>query len=324
MTFEVEHNFPNLGKRVMLLNARRIIQLSNNENLILLAIEDITERLHQELTEKSGIAKVILRHKADKEVLNEEIRKKTTLLLQQNIQLEKANKELNTFTYISSHDLQEPLRKIQTFVELLKKEKQNLSQKGIMYFESIHETASQMKTLLEDLLKYSRLTKEERVFELTDLNTILEEVKRSFMILISQKKAVIKADKLCSVPIIPFEFRQLLENLFSNWLKFSKPDVPPRLTIKSKIVNGSKVKGQMLSDKINYCHLIFTDNGIGFDSQYKDKVFEVFQRLHPYDQYNGTGIGLAICKRIVENHNGMITATGTLGKGARFDIYIPV
>ena len=114
-----------------------------------------------------------------------------------------------------------------------------------------------------------------------------------------------------------------MSNLINNALKFSKPGIPPHIVIKSKIVKGSKLINRNLLPGKEYCHISVKDNGIGFDSQYKDRIFEVFQRLHEYDEYKGTGIGLAICKRIIENHNGIITATGELGRGARFDIYIP-
>ncbi|HEY6160981.1 MAG TPA: ATP-binding protein, partial [Bacteroidia bacterium] len=123
--------------------------------------------------------------------------------------------------------------------------------------------------------------------------------------------------------IIRFQFRQLIHNLIGNSLKFQKPSRPPRISIKGEIVHGSKLNVEKLSGKINYCHIIYTDNGIGFDPQYSERIFEVFQRLHSKEEYRGTGMGLAICKRIVENHHGVITASGKLNKGARFDIYIP-
>ena len=188
-----------------------------------------------------------------------------------------------------------------------------------------------MQELIEDLLKYSRAKSSERIFESVDLNLLLNEVRMDFEEVIHQKKAIIEATNLCNARIIPFQFRQLLQNLISNSLKFSRPNTPPHITLKNEIATGNELNNAWLQERQEkllpqkkYCHITYTDNGIGFDPQYKDRIFEVFQRLHSFDEYTGTGIGLAICKRIIENHNGIITATGKLKKGAQFDIYIPV
>jgi len=139
-----------------------------------------------------------------------------------------------------------------------------------------------------------------------------------------EKKATVEADNLGEATIIQVQFRQLIYNLIWNSLKFSKPERDPRIKIKSKIEKRSKLKRGKGSPKINYHHITYSDNGIGFEPQYNERVFEIFQRLHSKEKYHGTGMGLAICKRIVENHNGTITASGELNKGVRFDIYIPV
>ena len=159
--------------------------------------------------------------------------------------------------------------------------------------------------------------------EKTDLNIILDEVKINLKEIIQRKKAIIETTDLSETNIIRFQFHQLMQNLISNALKFVKPNTVPHIIIKSKIVQGSELNNEKLSPKINYCHITVSDNGIGFNPQYNERIFEVFQRLHSKEEYKGTGIGLAICKRIVENHSGIITATGKLNKGARFDIYIP-
>jgi len=235
-----------------------------------------------------------------------------------------ANQDLVSFTYISSHDLQEPLRKIQIFAScILKEDEKNLSDSGKGYFKRMVDTAKRMQNLIEDLLTYSRAKNDDRAFEDTDLNKTVTEVKRDFEEVISQKQALIEAENLCRVMIIPFQFRQLMHNLISNSLKFSRPEVPPHIVIKSKVIKGDRAGHKKLDIHKNYCHITFTDNGIGFDPQYKDRIFEVFQRLHSIEKFSGTGIGLAICKRIIENHNGIITATGKLNEGSRFDIYIP-
>lgn len=322
--FEVTHKFPHIGKKIMLLNARRMVRKIDHRQFILLAIDDITERTNRHLSEKDVLKKDIRRHEADKLDLEKAVKRRTKELGKKNTELEIANRDLTAFNYISSHDLQEPLRKMQNFVALLlKEEKGRLSKSGKDYLHRADETAKRMQMLIEDLLTYSRTSTSERKFEKTDLNIILEELKKDFAETIKKKKVIIKANGLCVVNVIPFQFRQLLHNLISNSLKFSRPNKPPRIIIKSKIVPGNKLNNKNLSPKTNYCHLTFADNGIGFDPKYKDRIFEVFQRLHEFDKYKGTGIGLSICKRIVENHHGIITATGKLNKGARFDIYIP-
>jgi signal transduction histidine kinase len=235
-----------------------------------------------------------------------------------------ANKELESFTYVSSHDLQEPLRKIQTFASrLIADESKNLSDKGKKYVLRMQDAASRMQALITDLLAYSRTTTSERKFETTDLNTIIESVKKDFTETIAEKNAIIKVNEMCDADIIPFQFRQLMHNIIGNALKFSKPDLPPQILIKSRIIKGSKVNNQNLLSEKEYCHITITDNGIGFEPQYKDHIFELFKRLQDKEKITGTGIGLTIVKKIVENHNGVITATSELNKGATFDIYIP-
>ncbi|MDP1800688.1 MAG: CheR family methyltransferase [Bacteroidota bacterium] len=237
-------------------------------------------------------------------------------------ELSVANKDLTAFTYISSHDLQEPLRKIQNFAAcILHEEEKNLTDTGKGYFKRMTDTAMRMQQLIEDLLTYSRTKNSERIFEFTDLNILVKELEKDLENVISEKKAIIEVD-LDTVKVIPFQFRQLLYNLVGNSLKFSKKDVPPHIILKSKIAKGVKLNNKYLTPDKKYCYITLTDNCIGFEPEYNEKIFEVFQRLHSKEEYHGTGIGLAICKRIVENHNGIITATGELGIGARFDIYI--
>ena len=255
-------------------------------------------------------------------------------LLQQNDELEKLNIELESFTYVASHDLQEPLRKIQTFANrILEKEHENLSATGKDYFNRMQSAAARMQQLIEDLLAFSRINTTERQFETIELNKIIEEIKTELKDVILEKNATIAAKEFCPVNIIPFQFRQLMYNLISNALKFSKPDIPPVITIGSSIKKGSKINSDkttqlspqpgVLEPEKNYSHITVEDNGIGFEPHFNERIFEVFQKLHGKDEYAGTGIGLAIVKKIVENHNGTITATGELDKGASFDIYIP-
>ncbi len=235
------------------------------------------------------------------------------------------NEGLEAFSYVSSHDLQEPLRKIQILSSrLLDVESDTLSLKAKEYLVRMQSAASRMRSLINDLLEFSRLNVAERKFEETDLTKIVEEVKNELKEVIEERKVVIEATDLCTLRIIPFQFRQIMHNLISNALKFSKPGVSPHITITSSIDIGLKFNEPKLSAQMQYYRIAVSDNGIGFDPEHKDRIFEVFQRLHGTAQYAGTGIGLAIVKRAVDNHNGFITATGTLNMGATFSIYIPV
>ncbi len=241
-----------------------------------------------------------------------------------NIELEHTNNELQSFAYISSHDLQEPLRKIQTFASRIReKEENNLSEQGKDFFKRMQDAANRMQTLIQDLLAYSRTNSEEREFENTDLNKIIDEIIEDFSEDLKDKHATIEATELCEANIIPFQFSQLMHNLITNALKFRKPENPPHIIIKSKIAKGITLDNPKLSPEDKYCHITVSDNGIGFEQQYSEKIFQVFQRLHGKNEYNGTGIGLAIVKKIVENHNGIITVTSELNQGGTFDIYIP-
>lgn len=252
------------------------------------------------------------------------VENRTDDLKQANQELLKINKELEAFTYGSSHDLQEPLRKIQTFAgRILEKENQNLSEKGKEYFHLMKNAAERMQTLIQDLLAFSRINAAERKFEKIDLNVIIEEVKEEFKEMIAEKQAVIEVKEICVVNIIPFQFRQLMQNLFSNSLKFCNPKIPPHIIIECRNIKYSKKNMLNLPTQKEYNHIRITDNGIGFEREFSEKIFEVFQRLHSKEEYAGTGIGLAIVKKIVDNHNGTITAISELGKGTTFDIYIP-
>lgn len=235
-----------------------------------------------------------------------------------------ANKELLAFTYISSHDLQEPLRKIQTFITIiLENENENLSENGKYNFERMQLAAGRMQQLIDDLLAFSRVATTELNFEKTNLNQIIEEVKAELKDTIHEKQATIEIGELGTPNLIAFQFRQLMYNLISNALKFSNPEIPSYIIITKRMVKGHEVNNEKLSKGKSYFHIKVKDNGIGFEPHFSERIFGVFQKLHGKEVYSGTGIGLAIVKKIAENHNGIIAATGELKKGATFDIYIP-
>ncbi len=260
----------------------------------------------------------------EKKAADDKLKLNAEQLAQKNRDLEKMNTELQSFAYISSHDLQEPLRKIQTYASrILSKEMDTLSENGKDYFRRMQQAAGRMQTLIQDLLAYSHTNSANRPFENIDLSDIVNEVKIDIRETHTKKEAVIEVGKMCQVNIIPFQIRQLLFNLIGNAIKFAKPGITPHIIIRSEMVKGNTIANASLDPQKKYCHIIVSDNGIGFDLQYKERIFELFQRLHGKEEYSGTGIGLAIVKKIVENHHGIITATSELNMGATFDIYIP-
>jgi PAS domain S-box-containing protein len=253
------------------------------------------------------------------------VKERTKELKNANIELESMNLELRSFTYISSHDLQEPLRKIQTFVSRIEESDGNtLSKDGANYFIRIQQSANKMKTLINDLLTYSRTSAAEKIFETTNLNLLLQEIKVEFTESLKEKDGSLEISNMPEISAIPFQLRQLFINLISNAIKFSKPAIPPIIKITSSLLLGNETGNTNAHDNELYHQITVSDNGIGFDEIYKDKIFEVFQRLHPKTEFEGTGIGLSICNKIAQNHNGFITAHGALNKGATFIIYLPV
>lgn len=299
----------------------RAVALKDDDGKIKMWVGSKTE-IQDQKEEKESLEKAVLKRTDELQLANKKLLFESIEKEKRTEELVKINKELEAFTYVSSHDLQEPLRKIQTFADRIL-EKEKLSVSGKNYFRLMEDAANRMQTLIEDLLSFSRLNTSERKFEITDLNKIIATVKVDFKEIIEEKNATIEADELCEANIIAFQFRQLMQNLISNAIKFSKPNVPPHIIITSKIIKGNKEKHQNLSSEKKYCHITVADNGIGFEEKFNDKIFEVFQKLHGKEEYPGTGIGLAIVKKIVENHQGEITVKSQLNIGTTFDIYLP-
>lgn len=239
-----------------------------------------------------------------------------------NENLLRSNRELEQFAYITSHDLQEPLRKIQTFVDLIERNSTDPSTSK-RYLDKIASCAARMSLLINDVLSYSRLIRTDERLKDTDLNEVLEVVMSDFEFLIEERNAVIKSVNLPVVKGLPLQLQQLFSNLISNSIKFSEE--PPVIDISYEQVPPDEVRiVRELNEQHQYIKLIFKDNGIGFDQQYAEKVFTIFQRLNHKKAYSGSGIGLALCKRIVENHHGAIMVSSEPDKGTTFFVYLPV
>lgn len=242
-------------------------------------------------------------------------------------ELQRTNAELEQFAYVASHDLQEPLRKIQTFGErLLRKQAAQIDDDGKLNVQKINESAARMQQLINDLLAFSRTANtRERSFEPVDLNQVMKRVREELGLVISAKNAVINIEPLPDVLGISYQLTQLFVNLIANALKYSKPEVTPFLRIQYEEVSGQAMMDTLgIKTDSMYHRISVIDNGIGFEQQYAEKIFTIFQRLHTRHEYQGTGIGLAICKRIVANHKGFIFAESKVEVGSKFSVYLPV
>ncbi len=245
-------------------------------------------------------------------------------LEEKNKELERSNIELASFSYAASHDLQEPLRKIQAFVSrILIKDEGRFSPASNDYFLRITRSAVRMQQLIESLLNYSRTNSPDKTLVTTDLNKVLDETKENLHELIEENNAVIETAVLPTAKVIPNQFQQLLTNVISNAIKYKKKEQDPVIKINVEKLASSQIKAAFPSPANSYWKISIADNGIGFDPQYSTKIFELFQRLHGRNEYDGTGIGLAICKKIIQNHNGIMTAESEPGKGATFNIFLP-
>jgi len=231
------------------------------------------------------------------------------------LELRRSNSELEQFAYVASHDLQEPLRKIQAFGSRIQTNYgPQLGEVGTDYLDRVLNSASRMRQLIEDLLTFSRVTSNAQPFGSVDLRAIADGVLADLEIRIVQTQATVDLGPLPTIKADPLQMRQLFQNLIGNSLKFRKPEVVPEI----------RVTAELVAEEIPRWILKFSDNGIGFDEKYRDRIFQVFQRLHGRGEYEGTGVGLAICRKIAERHGGSITATSRLGEGATFIVSFPV
>jgi light-regulated signal transduction histidine kinase (bacteriophytochrome) len=237
-----------------------------------------------------------------------------------NTRLEQSNRELQDFASVASHDLQEPLRKIQAFGDRLRKRfGEQLGADGQDYLDRMHSAASRMATLINDLLTFSRVTTRAQPFAPVELSEIVNEVLSDLETRIESTGGRVDVQRpLPTIHADPTQMRQLFQNLIANALKFAKPEVPPVVTVAATIRPPENGSGG------ETCEIVVADNGIGFDEKYLDRIFNVFQRLHGRNEYEGTGIGLAVVRKIAERHGGTVTARSGEGQGAIFIVTLPV
>ena len=318
--FEVEHDFPNIGRKAMLLNARLIPARGKNPQMILLAIEDITERKQaQEALQKAY------------EEVEERVKTRTRELAQANLQLQKeieerkraeellalkakelarSNADLEQFAYLVSHDLQEPLHVAGGFLKLLSRRyKRQLNAKGEEFIDCALDSINRLEQQIKDLLDYSRVTTRGKEFEWLDVNAVVEQVLKDMSLIIKEKKARITRDPLPKMMGDPSQLGRVFQNLIGNAIKFSG-NQPPQIHIGAKESDGE-------------WKLWVQDRGIGVDPKNCERIFLMFERLHPRSEYPGTGIGLAICKKIIERHGGRIWVESEPGRGSTFYFTIP-
>lgn len=284
--FEVTHDFPGIGRRTMLLNGRRIVHESEPLPLILLAIEDITDRIEA----KNEIQKYMK-------------------------ELERSNSDLEQFASVASHDLQEPLRKVIIFGDRLKSGYENvLGSEGIDYLERMQNASRRMQTLINGLLTLSRITTRGNEFTTVNLNNVVENALNDLEVTIQKLNASIEREELPEIYGDEMQMTLLFQNLIGNGLKYHREDTIPEI----KIYNSYNKEDEKLHGK--HVSVTVEDNGIGFEDKYIEKIFLPFQRLHGRGEFEGTGMGLTICKKIMERHNGKIDVSSRPGEGSRFKL----
>jgi len=257
--------------------------------------------------------------------VEELVDERTRALAESNMNLKRSNDELAQFAYIASHDLQEPARKISTFTEMLKKNLKEVDQKSTVLLGKIENASTRMLSLIRGILRYSQLSKEPQQISQIDLNEVVRTIMEDFELLIEEKKAIIKCDQLPVIKGIPIQINQLFANLMSNALKFADKDRHPMVSITSSVAPKDEVEAHSeLDDERHYYKISFRDNGIGFNQKNARQIFDIFQRLHGKTEYEGTGIGLAMCKKIAQNHNGAIVAESEEHKGSVFYVFLPL
>ncbi|RZK11452.1 MAG: hypothetical protein EOO46_06720 [Flavobacterium sp.] len=291
--YKIKTIFPQIGERTLMLNARSVIDAVPSE-MILVTLEDVTN-----------------------------IESNNEKLIRKNNELQLYNEQLQSFSWAASHDLQEPLRKISMFAKLILDEDQGIAEKSRYNLERMVISTENMRQLIEDLMSYTRTIAIEDELKKTDLNLLLKKTLGDLKDIIKEKDAVVTASVLPKIEVLPQQIQQLFSNLIINAVKYSKDDVPPQIAITSDKATDEEIRTLEGNPELEYIKIIISDNGIGFNDSQAEKIFDAFFRLHGKDKFRGSGLGLALCRKIVHNHNGIIKATGIIEEGATIMIYLP-
>ncbi|MEP6617217.1 MAG: PAS domain-containing protein [Ginsengibacter sp.] len=277
-----------------------------------------------EITLWVGTSSDIHDQKLFSQELERQVNVRTKALAETITHLENSNENLEQFASIASHDLQEPLRKIQTFTTLLKKRHQkDFPEAAKILIDKIKNAAARMSVLISDVLNFSRITQSQYEFVNTDLNKIFADVLKDFELVIQERKVIIHQEGLPTIEAIPVQINQVLYNLLGNSMKFTINEIQPVINVSSKMLSPAAIQNHGLHPSYDYYEIVYNDNGIGFDPQFAEDIFLIFHRLNDPVQYSGTGIGLALCRKIVINHHGKIYAESKKNKGASFYIILP-
>lgn len=286
----------------------RIIQEDDSEHWVKIKGTVLFDDNHQPIT-LLGVIQDITEQKRFAEELTRQVSERT-------LQLQRSNDDLLQFAHVASHDLKEPIRKIKIFTNMIENDyAEKLPERGLMYLGKVQNATDRMFSMVEGVLAYSTINSAERPIEMVDLNAIFEHIETDLEIIMSQKEAVIKRESLPEIEGAAVLLYQLFYNLINNALKFAKADVPPIIEVSSSFEER---------EHTGFLRIQVSDNGIGLDPDYTHKIFDAFTRLNAKDKYEGTGLGLALCKKIVERHNGSISAEGELGRGTTFTIELPL
>lgn len=269
-----------------------------------------------------GIFTDIHEQRMANQLLEQRVAQRTWELQKTNLELETSNHDLQQYASIASHDLKEPLRKIQVFSHILRDKHIASNAEAMTYMNRIITSSERMTNLINDLLTYSSLSGS-GMFQLTDINRIVAEILSDLELAIKEKNAIITVEQMPFLEVIPGQIRQIFQNIISNALKFSQKDIAPVIHIRAETIAEKSFNAESLPEG-KYCKISISDNGIGFDEVYLEKIFTIFQRLNPKENYEGTGIGLAIVKKIVDKHTGIITAKSSENSGATFMIILPL